>query len=295
MKILICGGRGQLGSDCTEVLSRVHDVTALGHREMDITSMESVEEVVRELRPDMVLNCAAYTKVDACETEKELAWSINVDGPRNLAVVSSDAGVKLIHISTDYVFNGLKRVPEPYLEDDAPDPISYYGKTKLESERMVRSLAEDHIIIRTAWVYGIKGSNFLKTMLRLALSNPGGVIKVVNDQYGSPTWSYRLAEQIARLIEVDARGTYHATSEGYCTWYEVAEFFLDRMGVEYNIVPCSTEEYPTPAKRPANSILENMRLKKEGINLMPHWKDDIGVFIERYKMSLINEMKGAIR
>jgi dTDP-4-dehydrorhamnose reductase len=160
---------------------------------------------------------------------------------------------------------------------------------------MVRSLAEDHIIIRTAWVYGIKGSNFPKTMLRLALSNPGGVIKVVNDQYGSPTWSYRLAEQIARLIEVDARGTYHATSEGYCTWYEVAEFFLDRMGVEYNIVPCSTEEYPTPAKRPANSILENMRLKKEGINLMPHWKDDIGVFIERYKMSLINEMKGAIR
>ncbi|NQU13509.1 MAG: sugar nucleotide-binding protein, partial [Desulfobacteraceae bacterium] len=183
-----------------------------------------------------------------------------------------------------------KRVPEPYTETDDANPISYYGVTKYEAERAIRSRTDNHVILRTAWLYGIRGHNFLKTMLSLALKNPEREIKVVNDQFGSPTWSFRLALQIEKLMDVEGRGTYHATSQGYCTWYELATHFLDKMDVPHCFVPCTTEEYPTPASRPINSILENHRLKKAGVDLMEEWRNDLEQFVSMFEEKLVNEV-----
>ncbi len=291
MRIIICGGQGQLGYDCNRFLSSRYEVKAASSKELDVTDAEVVDRTIKDYKPDIILNCAAYTKVDVCEVERERAWKTNVEGPRNLSLSIRRYGGKLIHISTDYVFNGKKKSPEPYNEDDEPSPLSYYGRTKLEGEFVVRQMIDNYMIIRTAWVYGIKGNNFLKTILKLALKNPHREIRVVTDQYGSPTWSYRLAQQIGKLIEVDGRGIYHATSEGYCTWYELAVYFLEKMGIEHNITPCTTEDYPTPAVRPRNSILENKKLKEEGINLMGYWKEDIDHFVEEFKDILISEIR----
>jgi dTDP-4-dehydrorhamnose reductase len=294
MKILICGSDGQLGSDCVQVLQEPHEVFALTLNELDITSSSDVDKVIGKYVPDIILNCAAYTAVDACETERESAWKVNVEGPKNLASCVTKYGGLLIHISSDYVFDGRKKPPEPYVEDDEPNPLSCYGRTKLEGEVAVMQTTDRYIILRTAWLYGIHGRNFLKTILKIALRNPDEKLKVVNDQFGSPTWSYRLALQIAELIEKNGRGTYHATAEGYCTWYELAGYFLGEMGVQHSLIPCTSEEYPTPAIRPRNSILENQRLKKADINLMKNWSHDVDQFVSNFQEQLLNEAMKAI-
>ncbi len=291
MNILICGGSGQLGSDCANTLQKKHKVIALDLIDLDITNSVKVDKTIHRLMPDLIVNCAAYTNVDACETEKDMAWKVNFEGPKNLAFSAKKYDKRLIHISTDYVFNGKKKLPCSYEEDDKTEPLSFYGKTKLESENVVRNLTDKHVILRISWLYGINGHNFLKTMLKLALHNPEKEIKVVNDQFGSPTWSYRLSLQIEKIIEAGCFGTYHATSDGYCTWYELAICFLKEMGVTHSIMPCTTDEYPTPALRPANSILENRHLKNKGIDIMPHWKDDVVQFVSKYKKCLISEGK----
>ena len=283
MKILICGGEGQLGTDCAGVLGENHAIMSVDLEELDITVLSKVQAVVRDFGPDLILNCAAYTLVDACETKKDLAWKVNVLGPENLARSTAIDGSRLIHISTDYVFDGRRVVPEPYTEKDRPNPLSCYGATKLQGEEAIRKATKDHIILRTAWLYGLRGPNFLKTMLKLALEDSQRKIKVVNDQFGSPTWSYRLALQIKELIERGGRGTYNATSEGYCTWYALAISFLEKMGVPHSLVPCATVDYPTPAHRPRNSILENKRLKEEGIHIMKPWQDDLDHFCSRLR------------
>jgi dTDP-4-dehydrorhamnose reductase len=289
VKILITGNKGQLGNDCAQVFSPDHVVLATDLEELDITHLQDVEGTAEAFRPDWIVNCAAYTHVDACETQKNLAWQINVEGPRNLALCVEKYGGKLIHISTDYVFGGKKNLPEPYLEDDEADPSSYYGKTKLEGELTVKQITDRYIIIRTAWLYGIKGHNFLKTVLGLALKNPHKEIKVVNDQFGSPTWSYQLALQIAKLIDVNGKGIYHATAEGYCSWYQLAIDFFEKMEIPHVVVPCSTKEYPTPAVRPVNSILENERLKGAGINLMTDWRIHLDQFVSLFREHLLVE------
>lgn len=294
MKILICGGDGQLGSDCVQVFQEAHEVFALTLNELDITSSSDVDKVIGSFVPDIILNCAAYTEVDACETERELAWKVNVEGPRNLASGVTKYGGLVIHISSDYVFDGRKKPPEPYVEGDEPNPLSYYGRTKLEGEVAVMQTTDQYIILRTAWLYGIHGRNFFKTILKIALGNPDKKVKVVNDQFGSPTWSYRLAFQIAELIEKNCRGTYHATAEGHCTWYELAGHFLGKMGVQHSLIPCTSEEYPTPAIRPKNSILENQRLKKANINLMKNWSHDVDQFVSNFQEQLLNEAMKAI-
>ena len=291
MKIVILGGEGQLGSDCTQVFNETHDVMSVDLDELDITDISQVEAAAGNFGADVIVNCAGFTRVDDCETEKELACKVNVDGPGNLAVAAKNQGAQLIHISTDYVFDGRKRTPEPYTEKDDPNPISYYGVTKLAAEEAIRRTIDNHIILRTAWLYGIRGQNFLRTMLTLGLKDPQREIKIVNDQFGSPTWSYRLALQIEKLIESGGNGTFHATSEGYCTWYELAIYFLGKMGVPHSFVPCTTAEYPTPAARPMNSILENKRLKEAGINLMQGWKSDLDEFVFRFRDRLINETR----
>jgi dTDP-4-dehydrorhamnose reductase len=270
-----------------------HTVVSTDIDDLDITDPGSVNRTISSVRPHVIINCAAYTNVDRCETEKDLAWRVNVEGPRNLALGLQTHGGRLIHVSTDYIFDGRKARPESYKEADKPHPLSYYGKSKLEGEAAVRAAGKDHIILRTAWLYGTNGSNFLKTILRVALRDPEREIKVVNDQFGSPTWSYRLALQIRRLIDSGGGGTYHATSEGYCSWYELAAFFLETMGITHRVVPCTTEAYPTAAPRPRNSVLENQRLKEEKINLMVHWRADVEQFVSMFRRSLLEEIEGA--
>ncbi len=289
MKILVTGGNGQLGSDSAEVLGGTHNVLALGRLDLDITDPAAVEKIVEGFRPAVILNCAAYTRVDDCEIQRELAFAVNVNGPRNLALCAQKFGGKLVHISTDYVFDGARAAPNPYVEEDEPAPVSAYGQSKLEGERAIQEVTDSCLIVRTAWLYGIVGRNFLKTILRLALSDPQREFRVVNDQFGSLTWSYRLARQIAYLIEIDGRGTYHATAEGYSTWYEVAATFLKLMGVVHRVSPCTSDQYPTRAVRPTNSILENQRLKAAGINFMRPWGEDLDEFVTRFRDRLICE------
>lgn len=236
-----------------------------------------------------MINCAAYTAVDNCEKEPEQCLAVNGLGPEILARETVDIKARLFHVSTDYVFSGDKPVPEAHKEDEPVNPISQYGKSKLAGEEAVRRLNPEHLIIRTAWLYGIGGKNFLKTMLRLAVADPRRTIRVVNDQFGSPTWTYRLALQINELLSADLRGTIHATAENHCTWYEAADKFLTAMDTAYSLAPCTTEEYPTPARRPANSILENSRLKEHGLNVMRPWDEDVELFARRFHDELLAE------
>lgn len=289
MKILITGTKGQLGNDCAQVLSRTREVTAVGRDELDITRLFDVEAMVESVAPDIIINCAAYTRVDDSETDQEVAWNVNVKGAENLALTAKKTGSQLIHISTDYVFDGSRTAPEPYTEDDEPNPVSYYGVTKLESEVVVKRLIDRHVIIRTAWTYGANGRNFLKTILKSALSDPGRELKVVSDQLGCPTWTHRLALQIEQLINSDGRGVYHATSEGYCSWYELATYFLKQMSAPNMVIPCTSREYPMPATRPKNSILENRRLKNQGIDVMRPWQEDVERFVSGFREKLIHE------
>jgi dTDP-4-dehydrorhamnose reductase len=285
-KIVITGGRGQLAYDCDLVLREKHDIILLGAMNLDISDPVAVQNSLWKYKPDLVLNCAAYTRVDDCETEKKKAWRVNAEGPENLAAGMEARGGRVIHISTDYVFDGRRRVPTGYTETDYTNPLSYYGKTKLAGEAAVRQRNSDSLIIRTAWLYGVHGHNFFKTMLKLAMMEPGREIRVVNDQYSAPTWTHRLAEQIDALIDAEASGTYHATDEGYASWYECARFFLEQMGVEHRIAPCTTSEYPTRAHRPVNSILENRRLQQQSLNLMRDWRQDMIEFVQLHGQEL---------
>ncbi len=272
MKILLTGAGGLLGRDCLAVFQENHEVLALSRREL-------VEAALSRFHPDAVVNAAAFTQVDLCETERDQAFRVNVAGPRILARAARHHGALLLHVSSDYVFDGRRPPPAPYGEDDPPGPLSWYGRTKLEGERAVQEAGGRYAIVRTAWLYGRHGPNFLQKILKLALSPEIPELKVVADQYGSPTWSYRLARQLARLLEAGGLGIYHASAEGYCTWYDLARTFLDLMGVAKPLRPCSTAEFPTPAVRPRNSILENRRLKEAGLNLMRPWQEDLTEFV----------------
>lgn len=291
MKILLLGSSGMLGSDCKAVLSKEYEVIAPDKKDLDIISWDMVIENIQTISPDVILNCAAFTDVDACETEDFVVRKNNVEGPRNLAQGSARFNCKLIHISSDYVFNGQKSIPQPYFEDDPLEPISAYGKSKMESEISVRENAPNYVLIRSGWLYGIRGKNFVKSILSNALNKKRKTIKVVNDQFGSPTWTYRLAMQIKELIKRDAKGTYHVTSEGYCTRFEYAQYILKKLKLKISLDPCSMDDYPLPARRPANCILENRLLKKQSVNLMPDWKKDVGIFLGRYGSDLVKQAK----
>lgn len=293
MKILITGARGQLGKDCSDTLAAGHTIYPLSSRELDIADSQQIRQSLDRIVPDTVVNCGAYTAVDACENNKELCGLINGKGPGFLAEACAATGAKLIHVSTDYVFDGTKPVPEPYLETDRVCPVSEYGTSKLAGEQNIRQATNNHLILRTAWLYGMGGNNFLKTMLRLAINNPQKTIRVVNDQFGSLTWTLSLARQIEALLETDLTGTVHATAEGYCSWFEGAKYFLECMDVPHCIEPCTSADYPTPARRPANSILANRALETCGLNRMNDWKQDIDSFVIRFRGELLAEAKGS--
>lgn len=292
MRILITGGNGQLGQDLSTLLARKHEVTSCSSSELDIGNRKMVEKVLTAHQPEFVINCAAYTAVDNCETEKELAWRVNALGPEILADTTAGNESRFIHISTDYVFDGKKAVNTGYVEDDLVQPLSEYGKSKLAGEDAIFQFSPNFLILRTAWLYGHTGNNFLKTMLRLALADPTLERKVVNDQYGSLTWTASLARQIETILDADIIGIVHATAEGSCTWYEGACYFLDSMEVPYTLTPCTTEEYPTPAHRPSNSILENKRLKEAGLSTFKSWQEDIDSYVKLYRQQLLDEAIG---
>ncbi len=287
MKILILGGSGMLGSDCKQVLGKEHQVYAPSSEELDIISWDRVIEALQEISPQVVINCAAFTDVDACETEAFRVRKVNVEGPRNLAQGCARFECKFIHISSDYVFDGRKPLPQPYFEDDPPNPLSAYGKSKAESEVAVRDNSPNYIIIRTGWLYGARGDNFVKAVIRRAVQ--GAVLRIAQDQYGAPTWTYRLAQQIKALLAYDGRGTYHATAEGICSRLEYARHILEKMGLKATIEPCSIRDLEQAAQRPANCILENRLLKKQGIHLMQPWQADLDMFLKRYGREIMKE------
>lgn len=269
MKLLIAGAAGQLGQALIKEAAREGlepVVTDVG--ELDITEAQSVERHLARYRPEVVVNAAAATRVDDLEQEQDLAMQVNALGPRNLAVACRRLGAKLIHISSDYVFDGTKE--GPYLEWDTPRPQSVYGWSKLLGEELVRQQCPDHFIVRTAWLYGLPGPNFITAILGKA--RQGQALKVVSDQRGTPTSALALAPQLLALARTEAFGTYHATCQGETTWYDFAVLILKTAGLTVPVIPCSTAEYPRPAKRPANSVLANRLLQLQGLDLMPRWE-----------------------
>jgi dTDP-4-dehydrorhamnose reductase len=280
MKVLIIGSGGQLGTDCIQVLGADHLIIATDYPDIDIGDAASVKRICRAETPEIIINCAAYTAVDKCESEREAGWRINADGPRHIGEAATAIGARVIHISTDYVFDGRREVPQPYVEEDPVNPLSEYGRSKLAGEQNLLQCCPDALVLRTAWLYSAHGPNFLKTMLRLALSDPERNFTIVNDQFGSLTWSDTLARQIARLIDTDLRGIVHTTSDGYSSWFEAACYFLERMDIAHRFVPCATADYPTPAPRPANSILRNKILDQRGLSVFSSWQEHVDNFVE---------------
>ncbi len=291
MNILITGAGGQLGRDCVDLLAARHTVYGCNSSQLNIADPEQVHELLHTMRPDVVINCAAYTAVDTCETDTKACELVNTTGPAHLAENCKQVGSRLIHVSTDYVFDGNKPVPQPYTENDPTSPLSAYGRTKLAGEEHIAAYLDNYLIVRTAWLYGMGGKNFLKTMLKLAVADPQRTITVVDDQYGSLTWTKTLARQIEPLLASELAGIVHATAEQYCTWFAGAKFFLEAMDIPFSLAPCTSEQYPTPAHRPTNSILANNRLKNEGKHVMQDWQQDIIDFVATYRPELLTEAK----
>jgi len=279
VKVLITGAAGQLGRALVEELGRRHwEAVATDLPEMDIADRDAIWRTLSIHRPGVVINAAAATRVDDLEGDPDLAMKVNALGPRHLAAACRRLGAKLVHISTDYVFDGAKA--GPYLEWDATNPLSVYGLSKLLGEEGVRQQCPDHFILRTAWLYGLPGPNFITAIL--ARARQGQELKVVQDQRGTPTSAPALASQVLALAQTEAFGTYHATCQGEATWYEFALLILERAGLRVKVRPCTTEEFPRPARRPANSVLENRLLKLEGLDLMPSWQEAYNQFWDLY-------------
>lgn len=277
-RIMITGAGGQLGLALQRLLKgqaeyELFRTDAVANEvgsihALDITKQEEVNDYIENIKPEIIINCAAFTAVDLCESEPEKAYQINALGPKYLAMAAEKIKAVLVHVSTDYVFDGQGSVP--YTEEAATNPISVYGKTKQAGDEFVREHCSNFFILRTAWVYG-EGKNFVKTMLRLAQTNPK--IRVVADQYGTPTSALELARAIVYLIETESYGTYHATCEGSTTWYEFAVEIFKEAGVDVEVEAITTKEYPTPAKRPMYSILDNKALRERHGYYMKDWKD----------------------
>ncbi|MDD5016812.1 MAG: dTDP-4-dehydrorhamnose reductase [Eubacteriales bacterium] len=277
MKVLIIGSNGQLGREMQKRLAANHVVfDAYDIPDIDITDIKSINNIISKNDYGTVINCAAYTNVDAAESDYEAAYSINATGPKNIAILCSKYDIELFHVSTDYVFSGegIKQDGRlrPYIESDETRPSTVYGKTKLAGEEFVMQLCEKSYILRTAWLYG-DGNNFVRTMLNM--SKKRDEWNVVNDQFGSPTSTADLAEAIFCLMAGGNYGIYHATCEGVCTWYDFAKKIFEIKNIDVKVNPVTSEEFERPAKRPAWSVLENARLKEQNMNVFRHWEDSL--------------------
>ena len=280
MKVLITGSNGMLGHDLIDVLNDKHELILTTSKTLDITDKEHTVEFIKENKPDIVINSAAYTDVDGCEENRERAFSVNGEGVRNLAIGCREADCPLVHISTDYVFNGKNDTP--WVEDDEIGPISVYGKSKLEGEQAIQEILDKFFIVRTAWLYG-DGKNFVKTMLNLSQNHD--TVRVVGDQIGSPTSATELAKAIAYLLPTDNYGLFHGTCEGYTSWAEFTKEIFRLAGKKTNVETITTEEYLADATgivapRPAYSILENYMLKLTTNHMFAQWEDAIAEYMK---------------
>jgi dTDP-4-dehydrorhamnose reductase len=280
MKLAVIGANGQLGTDLQEVLSAEHDVTALNHADIEITDVNSVKTVLSSVKPDIVLNTAAYHIVPEAEKLPDKAFRINGTGTLNLAGVCQDLGIRLVHYSTDYVFDGKKQ--KPYTEDDCPNPLNVYANTKLSGEYFALNYSDKSYVIRVSGIYGkvpcrAKGGNFITTMIKLAKEKPE--VRVVNDEILTPTPTYHIAKNTAALIETDAFGLYHMSCEGECSWYEFARVIWETLQLETPLYPASVNDFPLVVKRPFFSVLENQNLNKLRINQMPDWNVALKEFL----------------
>lgn len=276
MKVLVTGVKGQLGHDVVnELEKRGHTAVGVDIQEMDITDSQAVRDVITRTAPDAVVHCAAYTAVDAAEDNVELCRRVNALGTENVAAVCRDLNCKLMYISTDYVFNG--QGTRPWEPDDEREPLNVYGQTKYEGELAVETL-EKYFIVRIAWVFGVNGKNFIKTMVNLGKTHDS--LTVVNDQIGSPTYTYDLARLLVDMIETDKYGRYHATNEGLCTWYEFACEIFRQAGLNVKVTPVTSDQYPAKATRPMNSRMDKSKLAENGFQPLPAWQDALARYLE---------------
>lgn len=274
MKILVTGANGQLGREVARQGSG-HELVLTDADTLDITDGAAVAECMAEVRPDAVIHCAAYTNVDGAETDEEVAFRVNVVGARNLAAGCLETGARLVYVSTDYVFDGEGK--QAYREFDPVNPQTVYGRTKWQGEEIVRQILGRHYILRTAWLYG-EGNNFVRTMLRLA--GERDTLRVVADQTGSPTSTVDLARAIFTLLPTDGYGTYHATCQGHCSWYDFACEIFRLAGKKVRVEPVTTAEFPRPAKRPAYSVLDNYMLRMTVGDPMRQWQEALQAYLK---------------
>jgi dTDP-4-dehydrorhamnose reductase len=288
MRIVVTGATGQLGSQLIECIKEGRnalgpvsqtvkdaEVTGFGSRDLDIADLDALRKAFGEAKPDIVINCAAYTDVDGCESGPDKAFRVNTLGARNIATASGEVGAKLVHISTDYVFSGEGTVP--FREYDLPAPQSVYGKSKNMGEEAIRECTSRHFIMRTSWLYGRNGKNFVKTILRAARER--GSLQVVDDQRGNPTNVEDLVYHILKVMETEHYGTYHCTGEGEGSWYDFAKKIVEFAGIDATVAPVTTDKFPRPAKRPAYSSLDNMMLRVTVGDHMRPWEEALREFI----------------
>jgi dTDP-4-dehydrorhamnose reductase len=280
MRLLVTGGAGMLGQAVAAAATRLgHAVVALSRVELDVTDANHVRRVIVAAEPRAVINCAAWTDVDAAETAEAAATAVNADGAGNVARAAAETGARIVHVSTDYVFDGERQhagdgTGEPWVESDAVNPIGAYGRSKLAGEEQVAAAADDHVIVRAAWLYGAGGRNFVDTML--ALGAERDEVSVVADQVGSPTWTVHLAEGLVELAERGDVGILHATGGGACSWYELAVEIFDRAGLRCRVLPTTSDRFPRPARRPAYSVLGTER---DAGPVLPPWQDGVAAYL----------------
>lgn len=282
-KVLITGVSGQLGHEIYKQLLKFdkYKVYGLSRQDLDVSSIDSVKKAFNDIEPHLIINCAAMTNVDLCETNPEDAYKVNTVGPENLAKASHVINSRIVHISTDYVFGSTEEIDKysftlPYTESDKPNPINIYGKSKLAGERAVTLNNPKHFIIRTSWLYG-NGHNFVNKIIKLG--QEGSIVKVVNDQYGSPTSTTELTRMLIKLVESDNYGLYHGASSGGCSRYEFAKVIFESAGIDTDLVPISSKEYPTIAKRPHFTVLSSSKLSDVVGDRFPCWRDALHTYI----------------
>jgi len=281
MKVAIIGADGQLGSDLVRVFSESHDVIPLTIQDMHVEDFEQVRTVLHKIKPDVILNTAAYHKVPDCETHQDLAWQVNCRGALNVAKAAEELQAINVYYSTDYVFDGLKN--SPYIETDAPNPQSVYAATKLMGEYFTRNYSTKHFVIRVSGIYGkipslIKGDNFITAILKQVEAGKKE-IRVVDDEILTPTPTLEIAMNTLPLIQTGAHGVYHMTSEGQCSWFEFTQVIFETLNIRTPLVRCSVMDFPSVVKRPQYSVLENANLKQIGMNRMSHWREGLIRFL----------------
>lgn len=278
MKILVTGVKGQLGYDVVKALeSRGYQPVGVDREEMDLMNNNMIQNLIMNLKPEAIIHCAAYTAVDQAEEEVEICYQINAEAVKVIAECAKTLDIPMIYISTDYVFDGTKA--SEYVETDIPNPINVYGASKLKGEQYVQQLLEKFYIVRISWVFGINGNNFIKTMQRLG--NEHDELNIIHDQVGSPTYTAHLAPLLVDMIETDQYGIYHATNEGYCSWYEFAAEIFKQSQLDVTLHPITTDQYKTKAKRPLNSKMSKQKLSDYGFHRLPTWQEALKNYLNQ--------------